>query len=590
MEEVFDFRNELNEAAGYMPYTLDLFDDSSNFRTKYKLYFEHVQALGTLTTAYLKRCAAEDEDFEKRLQQAEEREEAFTDSSTTFVSASYEQERLKQVYNAWSEAFILCIESMREIRHYSLRKDAFGTDENGYARKLKNTLGMHVFFELTRLYGLIHRPSILEEQDNIACIPLEELSTENYVMMLSLAQTKHALWISIVNTFDISTLYETKEDPDAEVEAALLKIKGMWKKPIMTFTQSEIIIIVFFMTQQLNDIPTQPASCFDGNGLESKINVVEEFRRIFHAVWLRCGYLMQETHTQDVLDVQVDPPAPGEVGDPEMRQQILPGVFSFHRNFATFCSFYLGELVRRFFYYDLLSKNVMRHNLATADVKALSQSACAWLTRVVDLFAEEAFEDMYNNTNPEGYHFVGDDGWFKYIWPQKIHSRGACITAFRPHLYKRFYSEAQLNKRAVLNSTKTSNVARLFVFRAIDEHIKIQVPTVQWLNAVLVSCGGIEMSAFKLETNRAPVIIQVFSSYWAYDKGFVHVCDDVFEAVGVWFWLLATRYNSTLYDANLFDIVKDIVPAHLMRVHTDYQQQEAARARDNNDGDIIFEL
>ncbi len=582
MEEVFDFRLELNEAAGYMPYNLDLFDDSTNFRTKYKHFFEHVQALGTLTTSYLKRCAAEDDDFQKRLDEAEQREEAFTDSAVTFVSAPHEQDRLIEIYDAWREAFIVCMESMREIRHYVLRKDAFDPDENGYARKLKNTLGMHVFFELTRLYGLIHRPSLLEEQDNIACIPLEELSSDDYVMMLSLSKTKHALWISIVNTFDISDLYETKEDPDAEVEAALIKIKGMWVKPIMSFTQSELVIMVFFLTQQLNDVPTTPSSCFI-NGTECKINVVEEYRRIFHAVWLRAGMLMQETHGANVLDVVVDAPAPGEVGDPPMRQEILPGIFSFHRNFATFCSFYMGEIARRFFYYDLLSKNIMRHN---APVAELAQSTSAWLTRVVDLFADEAFEDMYTNTNPEGYLFVGDDGWFKYSWPQKIHSRGACITAFRPHLYKRFYSEAQLNKRAVLNGTKTNNVARLFVFRAIDEHVKIQIPHVHWLNAVVVSNACIEMSAFKLEASKAPVIIQVFSSYWTYDKGFVHICDDIFEAVGMWFWLLATRYNSKLHDCDLHEIVKQIVPDYMVRQARQPQgQQEQAQV-----GDLNFEL
>jgi len=102
-----------------------------------------------------------------------------------------------------------------------LPKDEFGTDENGYPRKMKNTLGMHIFFELTRLYGLIHRPKLLEEQDNITFIPIEELTTDNYVMLLSLSRTQHKLWINIVNTFDISELYDAKEDPDKVVEETL---------------------------------------------------------------------------------------------------------------------------------------------------------------------------------------------------------------------------------------------------------------------------------------------------------------------------------------------------------------------------------
>lgn len=49
----------------------------------------------------------------------------------------------------------------------------------------------------------------------------------------------------------------------------------------MSFTQSEIVVIVYFLTQQLNDIPTLPSSCFDSDGVETKIDVVEEYRFIF---------------------------------------------------------------------------------------------------------------------------------------------------------------------------------------------------------------------------------------------------------------------------------------------------------------------
>lgn len=66
-----------------------------------------------------------------------------------------------------------------------------------------------------------------------------------------------------------------------------------------------------------------------------------------------------------------------------------------------------------------------------------------------------------------------------------------------------------MTKQAVLNSVQTNYTSRLFVFKAIDEHIKIQIPGVQWLNGVLISNNGIEMATYKLETNRAPLIMQV---------------------------------------------------------------------------------
>jgi len=46
----------------------------------------------------------------------------------------------------------------------------------------------------------------------------------------------------------------------------------------MMLAQSEIVIIIFFLTQQLNDIPTLPSSCFDSNGVETKLDVIEEYR------------------------------------------------------------------------------------------------------------------------------------------------------------------------------------------------------------------------------------------------------------------------------------------------------------------------
>lgn len=575
MEEDLNFEDDIDEAEHqqlYMPYTLNLFDDTSNFRTKFKEFFEHVQALGALTTDYLKRCAEEDAVFQEAASVSDARDAARRDEHPrTFVSSNYERTRLRRIFQSWQESFVMCIESMREIRHHTLSKNVFGTDADGKQRKLKATFGMHVFSELTRLNVLLNRPAIMDEQNNVDTIPLHELTTDDYMLMLSLKRTQHPLWISVINTYDISALYETKEDPDGEVEALLIKMKAMWPKPIMQYTQTEICQIVFFLTQQLNEIPTMPNA--DG------VSLMDEYRSIFNAVWLRAGHIMQELQPIDVMD------------DPVMRQQVLDGYFSFNRNFATFCSFYMGEIMRRFFYYDAIAQNKLALGLGLGDIgKQLGKAAADWVVKIVDGvngvggFADEAFEDLYHGVNSDGYKFVGDDGWFKFMWPQKIHSRGACITAFRPHLYKRFYSEAQLNKRAVLNNAKTSHVARLFVFKAIDEYIKIKVPNVHWVNAVVIANSGIELSAYMLEseTSLAPVLLQVFSGYWAYDKGRVWICDDVYESIGVWFWLLMTRYKCVLFERDLTEIVREVIPPHLFvdpsRIFSQQLQEEPISA------------
>lgn len=522
-----------------MPFELDFFDESENFRTQFRRIFERIQNVGRLTTDYWRRCLIEDETFNAKVDAAEEQGVAMEETPYSFVATGRVQARLTELFEAWQLTLIGNMESMREIRHYSLKVAHFGEDEHGHPKKLKNTLGMHVFFEMTRIFGLINRPRLLEELDTIATTPLDALDKENYDMFLSLSQTKHPIWISIFGTFDISAMYKEKEAKDDDVEAVLLKIKGMWSKPIMDYAQSEVRLIIFFLTQQLNDIPTLVPE------------VMIEFRRVFNVVWLRISNLFQELYFDNILDEE----------DMRVLHDQELGVYSINRQFTAFCTFYMSELLRRFFYYDKLINNVMLDDEKPdpSAISALSNSTFQWLTRVVETFADEAFDDLYTNNSAEGYQFVGDDAWFKFAWPARIHSRGACINELRPHLSKRFYSDGQVNKRIVLTIARSSHVARIFIFKAVDEYIKMKVPNTHWINGVVVSNNGIEMSAHALQSDRAPLLLQVFSTYWVYDNGRVHVCDDVYEAVGMWFWLLHTRHGDVLYDCNLSEFSKAIL-------------------------------
>ncbi len=225
-----------------MPFELDFFSgETENFRTQFRRIFERIQSLGRLTTDYWRRCMIEDEQFNAKIDRAEEAAVAMDESPVTFVSSSSVQARLNELFQAWQLNLIGNMESMREIRHYSLKVVHFGEDEHGHPKKLKNTLGMHVFFEMTRLFGLMNRPRLLEEMDTIATIPAEHLAPkDNYDMLMSLSDTKHPIWISIFGTYDISALYKEKEAKDDEVEAALVKIKSMWSRPIMEYSQSEV--------------------------------------------------------------------------------------------------------------------------------------------------------------------------------------------------------------------------------------------------------------------------------------------------------------------------------------------------------------
>ena len=552
------------ENVDYRPIVVDLFDDQTHYTTKFKHASERLQAVGTLTTFLLRWCEREDAEFDERLEEYElgmqrleeeyEQEmyqEGAAPSPTTLLSKPRVQRMLKNIYDAWLEYAILNMETLREVKLLNLDKAVFGTDEQGHERKLRMTMGTNVFYELTRLHALMHRPQVLSELDNLACYPLDQLSVDTYVTRRSLAKnTKHPLWLSIVNTFDYSKddtpVKEGEKPPEPGDELKLMKqrVESMWNKPIYEYTQTEASVLVSFLTQQINDLPTQ-----------DKV-VVQEFREVLTALWLRIGTLTNELHPSDVLD------------DETMRRPNVPGLFSMNREYTAYCSIYVLELLRRFFYHDILSKNDMGNEIGSGLAASLREGARAWIERAVYMLPDEAFEELYYKLNNDGYAFPGDDLWFKYHYPNKIHSRGACITEFRPHLHRRFFSEGQLSKAAVLKATTTSYTARLFVFKAVDEALGMQVTNVTWLNAVVIMNDGIEMAAYKLDPRQAPdtapTIVQVLSSFWVHYKGRVHVCDDVYEAYGVWCYLLALHCNSRLFEMDLTQVINEVLPEEVM--------------------------
>jgi hypothetical protein len=504
----------------YLPFELNFFENPEHFTTQYKKFYQSLSSLARLLNQYLARVQAEDAEFEKQ-----EEEICYE----TFLSDKREKDFLSKLQGIWMEMYVANMEIMREIKHYAVKKIHADAEKKEEVKQFRSSLGMDVFIELSRLHGLLYRNILLQELENLTCYDMESLSTENYMSLQSLKKTKHPCWVRIVDTFESDPTEE-----DEEVQTMRLKLKGLWEKPILELCQSDIMLLVLFLTQLLDEIVTTS-------------NMIDEFRRIFDVVWIRIAVLLQEVHDGKVLDHE------------EMRMplQNMPGYFTFNRNFLAFCSFYMGEIMRRFFHYDILSKNKLPLPDCTP---ALAAAAGVWIAKVVDSLAEEAFEDMYNRTTPDAYAFVGDESYFKYMYVARTFTRGAAVTTIRPHLHKRFFSESQVNKRSVLNQINNNYISRLFAFTAIDEYIRLYLTQVHWQSAVVVSNDSIEACALKQEMNLIPLIIQVISSFWVYDNGKVYVTDNFYECVGIWFWVLSKNYNSMLYDANMIEFVREIVP------------------------------
>jgi hypothetical protein len=484
----------MNSLEGLLPIEIDHFDDTLHYTSAYKILFERITRLGQMTTEYINRTFEEDDAHAAQLKEDEYA------SKRTFMSEPREREKIQKLFDTWLEYFIIHMEPMREIQIFVID-----------GKKVRTTLGIHVFTELTRLNLLLQRPRLMVD-----------LYEEE---MQSLENTHHPSWIQIVESFDITSQYEEKEEKDAEVEHRLLVMKDLWKKPILSYTQVQVQMVILFLTQQLNEV---------------RSDSILEFKAVFEWLWIRVAQLQVEPHDISVLD------------DPEMRITLKESLFAANREFAAFVTFYMGEINRRFFYFNMLSKRKIVNTFPRLEEQKL---VCQkWIEHVIGFFAEEAFTDVYTDSCNESYSFAGDDVWFKYRWPLKVHSRAACLAELRPHLYRRFFSESRASRISVLNSIQTSHVARFFVFKAISQYIQIKMggaSDVKWYNGVVKHNDDIHMSTYNLRAGLAPFLLQVFSTYWAYQGGYVWRSDDFYETLVVWFNILREKYNSTLFDHDL---------------------------------------
>lgn len=494
---------------GLLPHEIDHLDDTVHYTTSFKIFYERLNALGEFTSELLSKCAEEDEQHQI--------DNPFFNFQSTFVAEAHYVSTFKTLFEAWREYYIVHIETMKEIRNETLTQQI---DPNTLKpRKLKMTVGHSVFTEISRLFFLIHRPRLLIAQ-------FEE-------EMISLKNTQHPMWISIVNSFDISDQYEKKEDKDVDVETRLIRMRAMWQKPVLHYTQVEVMDMIFFLTQTLNMVPK---------------DCIEEFRSVFEETWIRASILMQEAHPASVLDAE------------SMRIPIqTDALFIANRLFGTFVALYMGEIMRRFFYYDMLLKKPMQY--VPAPTPELVKQVTDWIVGFVNGFADEAFIDMYVENCPFAYNFPHDDEWFKYAHFTEVHSRAACLAKFRPHLYRKFFSEERITKRLLMESVNQTYAARTFMFKAITNYIQIVTNNceIKWDNGVVIHSHEIHMSAYVLQTNKCPIILQVFSSYWCYDEGSVYMTDNVFEALAMWFYLFHTKYDDTLYGHHLGALVAEVL-------------------------------
>jgi len=289
-------------------------------------------------------------------------------------------------------------------------------------------LGAHVFYELTRLHWLTAQPQLLLERENTVRIPHNTWKPAEYDLTFALCHTKADLWTNVAAPEKAPTTTTHGKDAVSDEAVHVIaarelrqRLRTLWDTPFMQYTVTQLRCMAAFLTQQINEVDAR---------------ALDEFRRVFRLIWLRCAVLsIPEGWDASVWSATLD--------DPEMRVVLPQGAqntgpaAATNRAWAAYTSFYLGELVRRFYHYDVLAARPMivpPEAIAPAAVEHMKQ----WISNaVVGTFAEEAFEEIHQGvvTGQEGaYDFPGDGSWFRYANPTSVATLGATVTLFRPHL------------------------------------------------------------------------------------------------------------------------------------------------------------
>lgn len=425
------------------------------------------------------------------------------------------------LYNAWLQTMVENGPTLNEIKRYQVTDSE--EDES-----LRVNMNAAIFAELSRLHFILHYKQLKDEQSdllNLEKIPTRE-EQKRLLSMWSLNLTEAQLWTDI----------PLPEDVD-------------WDTPVLKYTQKEVMAATSMLCEIMNDL-----------GSISKPSVkcpyeecTREFMEYFRALFTRNSvFFCQSSCLVSTLNV------------PDMRDTIVIVENEEYRpnvDYFVWCSFYFGAIMRRIYYWENLKNNVIRPKI-TPPTNEIERCRCFIETVAVQL-GEDAYEDCYTLTCDESYDIPGDCEWFAYKYPSKQPAMGNILYHLRPVLRDRYWKEAHMALETVLVASRQPQpryfmrTSQLFVINVLDSYLR--TTNVMWRNAAVVSQDGIELSAWKLSRASSPILLQVFSRWWVYHDLFYQPCDDIYEAIVVWFRILRTHCNDKLFGTSLKEIANKIL-------------------------------
>lgn len=307
--------------------------------------------------------------------------------------------------------------------------------------------------------------------------------------------TKHAMWVEFQD--DI-------QDP-------------LWAVPFLDMTLPNLEHVLLGLVRLLDSVPKAG---------------IAEYRRVFELIWLRFAMLL----TRDPQPLRC----------------------------AALLFFRAAEIFRRLHLYRRVAEQgllgVVQFDLRGL-VDQLREITFNWLRASLENMAASAFDTMHADASEQGYAFAGDDRWFRWTFPTRFSSRGVCLTEFHPQMHGRFYSEHRLLRPAIMASAQAGNfVSRVFLIRLVDSLIRnADEQALSWANACVIFSEEIDHEGFRIQSHQCPLLVQFLSSFCVYSRAAVYDTDNIFEAIGVWMWLVRTQYESQLYEVDLTVFLNEIL-------------------------------
>jgi hypothetical protein len=292
-----------------------------------------------------------------------------------------------------------------------------------------------------------------------------------------------------------------------------------WNKPIMQYNQQDIIDALLMLTENIDRISCSQSS-------------IDETKKILELLYTRNSMFIC---------------VPWEKDDPIFNVKGFiheNGLFP-NRDYFTFTTIYFHSIQRRIFYNDLFIQHTDKKPVLPEGAILRCRE---WVEQVLcGNLEDEVFEKIYAESCDEAYVFPGDYEWYIYRYPDlPNHQIAPILECFRKEYAKKYFSEYRISLQTILASinanSHTGHCARLFLINLIDAYMKNNLDF-KWKDIVIISNEMLEGATEEIirDEGETPYLVQTFSRYCLYNDSGVYICDDFYETLTYWFFIIKER-------------------------------------------------